>query len=66
MTTPALQQAWHHLTQAQVAIIKADDHPHTPDDRRTLIASAQNHAKKADVILKQYLAQRHHEPPRSP
>lgn len=60
MQTPALQSAWHHLTQAQVCIIRADDtrDPVTPEQRRELIAEAQDHSKQADVLLKQQLAER--------
>jgi hypothetical protein len=58
MKTPALQSAWHHLTAAQVCLIRADDtqDPVTPEKRRDLIAEAQDHSKQADVILKQHLA----------
>ncbi len=61
MQTPALQSAWHQLAAAQVCLVKADDtqDPVTPEKRRDLIAEAQEHAKQADVILKQQLAERH-------
>jgi len=56
MSDLALQEIWHELNASQVAVIESAGLP--GDERRVKLAAAQEHAKRADILIKQLLASR--------
>jgi hypothetical protein len=56
MRDTSLQAIWHDLNASQVALIESEGLPAA--ERRAKLATAQEHAKRADILLKQLLAER--------
>ena len=56
MHDPTLQSIWHELNAAQVALIESEGL--AGPDRRAKLATAQEHSKRADILIKQLLAER--------